>query len=286
MILRNSFSAIVGRYDAVMALSGGLDSRILLAASKDFREKLVYFVDRMGILAEDHPDVWVSKGIAEKFGINHMVVNSSNDLPGWFVSLLSHNVTGARVLPKTRSIYENFVTDERRIKINGNASGLFKNHYNKYGKLNLKDISTEDIIRLFGFKDLPEFAVREIDAWRKNLDCDPVEGFNILDLLYWEHKNAHWGAQYPAEQDIAVEELSPFNCRLLIETLCSAPRRLRYAPDYSILRDLIRSMWPEALSFPINPAPKGDFFGTVKRIVKPYLPSPIYQVLYKMKLRR
>ena len=286
-ILRNTISAITGRYDVLMALSGGLDSRVLLAASRDVSDRITYFVDRKGDLPEDHPDIWVSKSIAEKLNINHIVMNSSDDLPGWFVSLLSHNVTGARVLPKTRSIYDHFVTDEKRIKINGNASEICRNPFNKYYKLDLKDIGAEDITRLFGFKSLPEFAVREIDAWRKGLDCDPIEGFNILELLHWEQKNGNWGALFPAEQDIAAEQLSPFNCRLLIETMSSVPRRLRAAPDYPIYLDLIRSMWPEALSVPINPAPKGDFIGAVKRIVKPYLPSPIYQVLYnKMKLRR
>jgi hypothetical protein len=281
-ILQGVMTTLTTRYNVFLALTAGWDSRVLLAASRHVCEHLEYFVDRQGILPESHPDVWVPKRIARKLDINFIVKSSADVLPGWFVSILSQNVTGARVLPKTRMIYEKFVTGEKRININGNGSEICRNFFDKYCKLDPKDISSADLARMFGYEGLSSFVVQELNEWRKGFDYEPVEGLNILDMLYWEQRLGNWGAQYPAEQDIVVEEISPFNCRLLIETLLSSPRHLRAAPDYPLYNELIRYMWPEALSVPINPEPKGNLIGAMKRRVKPYIPSPIVQVLKRL----
>ena len=281
-ILQGVMTALTTRYNVVLALTAGWDSRVLLAASRHVREHIEYFVDRMGIFPESHPDVWVPIRIAKQLDINFIVMNSVDELPGWFVSILSQNVTGARVLPKTRTIYEKLVTGEKRININGNGSEICRNFFDKYCKLDPKDISAADLARMFGYEGLSSFVVQELNEWRKGFDREPVEGLNILDMLYWEQRLGNWGALYPAEQDIALEEISPYNCRLLIETLLSSPRHLRAAPDYPLYTELIRYMWPEALSIPINPEPKRGLIGALKRRVKPYIPSPIAQELKRL----
>jgi hypothetical protein len=104
------------------------------------------------------------------------------------------------------------------------------------------------------------------------------ESLNIFDMLYLEQRLGNWGALYPAEQDIAIEELSPYNCRLLIETLLSSPRELRAAPDYPLFSKLMHKMWPEVMSLPINPAPKPNLIGTLRKKARAYIPSPLAQV--------
>jgi hypothetical protein len=169
-ILRGTMTAIVKRQNAIMALTAGRDTRVLLAASKDVSENIEYYIDRHGVLPEDHPDVWVPQRLADKLNIKFIVKNSFDNLPGWFVSMLSTNVTGARVLPKTRMIYNKFATGENRININGNASGICKNHFDKYCKRDPKDISSDDLVRLFGYNSMPLFVMQEISEWRKSLD--------------------------------------------------------------------------------------------------------------------
>ena len=70
----------------------------------------------MGIISNKHSDVWVPKKISRKFGLNFSVSNSTGPLPGWFISQLSSNVTGARVLPKTNSIFYKLINDDDAFK--------------------------------------------------------------------------------------------------------------------------------------------------------------------------
>jgi hypothetical protein len=283
-ILQGTMTALEARHNVALALTAGWDSRVLLAASKHVSESIEYFVysgilrGSNSIATGNHPDIWVPDKIAKKIGIRFVVKRPADQLPGWFVSMLSNNVTCARVLPKTHIIYDELVADENRININGNGSEICRNGFDEYCNLDIESLSSGDLAALMFFKsgDMPLFAIKEIDNWRGGLDSKAVESFNILDLLYWEQRIGNWGAQYPAEQDIAVEEISPFNCRLLIETLLSSPRYLRAAPDFLLYQDLIRYMWPEILAFPINPQPKRI---VLKQKVRSCIPSSVIRLL-------
>ena len=91
-------------------------------------------------------------------------------------------------------------------------------------------------------------------------------------MLYWEQRLGNWAAMVFAEQDVVLEEISPFNNRLLIETLLSSPRNLRAYPDYPLYWQLISEMWPEVLGLPFNPQP------LKKRImlkIRPFIPEKI-----------
>jgi hypothetical protein len=283
-ILQGTMSGLTARYNVSLALTAGWDSRVLLAASKHVSESIDYFVysgilrGSNSIATGNHPDIWVPDKIAKKLGIRFVVKRPADQLPGWFVSLLSNNVTCARILPKTLIIYDELVEGENRININGNGSEICRNGFDEYCKLDIGSLSSGNLAALMFFKsgDMPLFAIKEIDNWRAGFDYKAIENFNILDLLYWEQRIGNWGAQYPAEQDIAVEEISPFNCRLLIETLLSSPRYLRKAPDFLLYQDLIRHMWPEILAFPINPQPKRI---VLKKRIRSCIPSSVVRLL-------
>lgn len=283
-ILQGTMTALTARYNVALALTAGWDSRVLLAASKHVSESIQYFVysgiirGSNSIATGNHPDIWVPESIAKKLGIRFVVKRPADQLPGWFVSMLSNNVTCARILPKTHIIYNELVEGKNRININGNGSEICRNGFDEYCNLDAGSLSAEDLAALMFFKggDMPLFAIKEIDNWRYGFDTRVVKSFNILDLLYWEQRMGHWGAQYPAEQDIAVEEISPFNCRLLIETLLASPRHFRKAPDFVLYQEIIRNMWDESLAFPINPQPKRI---VLKQRLRSCIPSSIVSLL-------
>ncbi len=277
-ILQGTMTALTARHDVAQALTAGWDSRVLLAASRHVSEHIEYFVYRLSNLAESHPDISVANRMAKELGINFVVRRPADVLPGWFVSMLSMNVTCARVLPKTHAIYAELVVGDSRISVNGNGSEIWRNYIDRYCDQDIGDVSSTDLAaRMFGRGRFPPFVISELDEWKKGFDRRFIGNLNMLDLLYWEQGLGNWGAQYPAERDIAVEQISPFNCRLLIETLLSSPRRLRAEPDYELCQEMIRRMWPEALSFPINPQPegKGHIAGVLKRRIRPHIPSPV-----------
>jgi hypothetical protein len=58
---------------------------------------------------------------------------------------------------------------------------------------------------------------------------------------------------FPFEQDLAIEEISPFNNRCLLYNLFRVQPERRRAPTYPFFRKLIRHLWAEALTEKINP---------------------------------
>jgi hypothetical protein len=286
-ILRGFFAAVTRRYEVMMALTSGYDSRVMLAASRTQSPMIQYWMDRKGLLAEGHPDVWVPQVLARRLGIDLVVKNSTGDLPGWFSSALSVNVTGARILPKTRMIYAELLAGESRLNLGGYGSGICKNVYDSLCELEPEAVSTPFLARKLGYDGHP-FVLREVEEWRAGLPS--IAGrVNVLDLLYWEQRLGNWGAMYCAERDIAIDATSPYDCRLLIETLLSTPRESRARPNIPLYRLLARSLWPEVMSAPIQPRPKPmmalNTVRALKRRILHDIPAPIVRRLKDLATR-
>src|SRR5207237_1204273 len=74
---------------------------------------------------------------------------------------------------------------------------------------------------LMNYSNLP-YVSNQLDFWIKNVrDLFTDYGLNIFDMLYWEQRMSNWGALFPAEQDIALDQFSPYNNRLLITSMLS-----------------------------------------------------------------
>lgn len=275
-MLEGILAGMVRRQSVLMAFTSGWDSRVLLAASRSVSSEVQYYVDRMGVLPGYHPDVRVPQRLAKRLGISFLVRDSADDMPGWFSSALSANVTGARMLPKTRSICASLISGEERTVINGVGGEISRNDWDDCS-LDPQAVTTRDIVRTFFRVDHP-FLVQEADRWRQRLP-ELDDRVNALVLFFWEQRLGNWGAQYVAEQDIAVDTLHPFNCRLLIETMLSTPRRMRAAPSFSLFRQLIQAMWPEVMSVPFYhytlPRVVTINFRALEERMRPYVPSPI-----------
>jgi hypothetical protein len=228
---------------------------LLLAASRDVSARVQYWVGNLGVLPADHRDVRIPSLLARRLDIGLQVKNSSSHIPGWFISALSRNVTGARVLPAASVVYADLMTGEERLTIGGDAGELCRNKWDPHCRLNFKTVTTPEIPRIAHGLEVSPFVLQETEKWREAL---PVldDQLNVMILFNWEQIWGNWGAQYRAERDMANDELSPFNCRLWIETVLASPRQTRCPPDFSFHRELIKSMWPEVLSVPINPLPK------------------------------
>ncbi|PLX78349.1 MAG: hypothetical protein C0616_14755 [Desulfuromonas sp.] len=252
-ILKNSIEGMALRSPLMLPVTAGYDSRVLLAASRDSLDRVECYVDRMGIIEEDHPDVEIPRQLTASLGLNFSVLNSEERVPDWFLRLNRINVTRSRNLPKSRMIYARYKDPVAAININGNASEVCRNFFDKYLDLVEETLPASRLAEIF-FGEGTDFATREIAAWLKELgDVDPM-GYLVLDMLYWEQRMGNWGGHFPAEQDIALEEFSPFNNRRLMTLLLACPTAMRAAPDFELYRQLIQQMWPELLDYPFNPA--------------------------------
>ena len=255
VILQATLQAAAKRFALQLPVTGGWDSRVLLAASRPLAQtdRVRYFVDRMGVCPPDHADVRVPQALAKRLGFELTVENSLAP-PPWFEEQLRENVTLSRTLPKTNAIYTKLTAGEARVNINGNVSEICRCFYQqRMGKL-WGEATVTRMLRVMGFAG-SQFAGRALEEWLDGLKPTLAgTGLDVLDMLYWEQRMGNWGAQYPAEQDISVDELSPFNGRDIIMTLLGTPAALRQGPDYPVYAQMAERMWPGIMLEPVNPS--------------------------------
>lgn len=282
-LLKGTIEAVICRNPAMLPVTAGWDSRVILAASRDWIESINCYVDRMGTLRMSDADVQIPLRLSSKLGFQFTVKNSDEPAPPWFLDLLRHNVTGATTLPKTRSIYANWRRDEKKINLNGNCSEICRNFYDKYGSADQQHLSIGQLADLFGFPK-SRFVHDELERWKAELGCCVSRNIQLLDMLYWEQRMGNWGGQYLSEQDIAIEQISPFNNRRLIKTLLSVPTEFRVAPHFRLYHDLIDHLWPESLSEPLNPKllPRWmvESIHVCKGIIRRWLPETVLRTCF------
>ena len=253
MMLKGTFASLVKRYRLRQALTAGLDSRVLLAASKELTEKIQFYVFHHNDNPPYPPDVWVSQALAQKFKLNYASIKP-DELRDEFLNEYKKEHVVPRMLTKTTHIqyFEDlYGNDPNVINVNGNVLETARCYY---GYTN-KEISLDMLFFYTGHQVSNNTFVRqELAEWLKDARKYSKEyGIPVLDLLYWEQRMGNWGALQPFEKDMAIEEVSPFNNRTIITSLLKIKASRRASPDYLFFRKLLQHLWSETLSEPINP---------------------------------
>jgi hypothetical protein len=62
-----------------------------------------------------------------------------------------------------------------------------------------------------------------------------------------------WQAMIRSEYDVVQESFAPLNCRTLLVEMLTLDESLRKSPTFLFFAELIRGLWAETLSEPINP---------------------------------
>lgn len=248
-ILKGSLLGAKHRYSLMLGLTAGWDSRTLLAASKEIKNDVKYWVGTMNVLKATDYDIRTPKRLSERLGLKLKLIDELPPLKEEFVKILKKNISIARILGKTRMIQYHLENSRGMVNINGNASEIVRNHY---GVKHPKNVNAQYLASLDGY-DNSNYVIHKLDEWiepAKELCIN--KDFNLIDLFYWEQRMGNWGALFQAEQDLALEAYSPFNNRELILTLAKADVKYRQAPHYLLYVKLLEELWKETLEEPIN----------------------------------
>jgi hypothetical protein len=251
LILRNTFKTLSNRYSLMQPLTAGWDSRILLAASREYKSNIRYYI--FDNFTGSGPDGWVPGNLKNKLKIDFRVIQPA-ELREDFLSKFKKEHVITRVLPKTAHIQHHFDCNypEDVVNINGNCTEILRCYYGYTSK----KISFDMLLAFAASSNRSQidYFREQLLKWYPGASRYSEENcIALLDLFYWEQKLGNWGAMWPFEQDIAVEEISPFNNRSLISSILGVSADKRRSPDYSFFRDLIKNLWEEVLSEPINP---------------------------------
>lgn len=250
-ILTGTYSALVRRYQLLQPLTAGWDTRVLLAASRSVKDSVRFYVfDRQS--ASHSADVWVPTNLSKRLGLDFRAAKP----PSMSEELLA-KYNSEHIMPSFGPMmghiqyhYEHSRADNM-INVNGNGAEIARCFYG-YTK---REVSLEMLLTFSGYAHRSAFVEEELARWLPDAkQYAQTAQIPLLDLFYWEQRMGNWGALYPFQQDIAIEEVSPFNNRALLFSLLGVrPERRRY-PRYHIFRKLMEHLWPDVLSEPINPS--------------------------------
>ncbi len=251
-ILQNSLAALEKSYPLLISLTAGWDSRLILAMTRGLKPS--FFVDRYNQLDLKHKDIVIAKKLAEKYQLDLEIRNPDTyEFPRWFEDILKWNDELFHWNPNRWIIYDHMLNGEDRLVINGNGGEIVRSHFQRYlRKKRPEAFDPLDLVKVFGYGSIPASQRDSLGSWLESFRKVGNNRF-LLDMFYWEQKIGIWGSSYRSHQDAAVEEISPFNCRYLIDLMLKTPEHKRLAPKYVLFRDLIEFGWKELLEVAVNP---------------------------------
>jgi hypothetical protein len=281
-ILCNLMQSASARFDLALSLTAGMDSRIVMAASRDLIDKVSIMTVRQFGKPDDYMDVSVPAQLLSKLKLEHHVVKSSLLMDKEFVRIFNNNTAlpHAAYAPDAHAIIDFY--GHSRVAVTGSASEIGRTSFKKQiQKPENARVTAEDLAKLQKM-GLQPFVIDSYNQWLSGLG--PIYNVHPLDLFEWEQGHGNWLAMCQLEFDIAWQDIfTPYNCRKLLETMLSVKNEYRESPDYKLHKLLISNLWPELLEVPINPgpAPKRGLWDKVKS----YIPYPLRQELKKVLYR-
>jgi len=253
-----------------VSLSGGFDSRTTMAASRDHREDILYFT--YGGLQKYEDDALLAAELCRKFDLEHMVIRKEDCGEGleeflavWRVNtaFMRSDADGAIA----KAIYESRLRDALHLKSNG--SEITRVWY-RWGMKHMlpNDIAPDTYAALYNIRPRSPFVV---DAFRRYVETvefrkEALFGYDVYDLLYWEHRVSAWHALQILDTDAAYDNFNIFNNRHILKLLLSVPfgDRLRGRLQYRVLE----SLSPEALEVPFYKDLKPRYVTAAKTLAK------------------
>lgn len=267
-ILSAMLQAASNRFELGMGMTAGIDSRMLLASSKNNCKDIYYYtICRNRGVNRNSPDVRVPEKMLSQLGIRHHILDFDAPIDDKLLKHFNDNVTSPMEFryPVAQGLSKSFPSS--RVRVTSHVSEVARAFYRLKKDV---DITSSYLANKGKYKNNP-IAVNAYQAWLN--DVWPVAadyGYHILDLFYWEIKMPRWAASIQKQYDISVETFSPFNCRYLLETMLSTDEkyRVKQGEKGSLLtHHIIKQLWPELLMFPINPI---SFRDHIKRYARSY----------------
>jgi len=245
--LQGIMRAIVNRHQVMMAVTAGTDSRNLLAASRGIHDKIYYFINNES-MGDNHPDISVPRKMFDSIGVPFHVHNVPKDVDDEFRRFFLSNTFFAteRILPTIYNVYFKNHCEKT------NILGVGEIGRTRFGK-EPKKLSSYRMAYKLGYKE-GRYVIRQCEKILADiLPAARKFRINALTLLYWEHMLGNWGAVGNSESDIAIEEVNPFDSHLLYEVFLGVDDKYTKYYHPVLFKEMIRTMWPELLEWPINP---------------------------------
>lgn len=257
------------RFELALALSGGWDSRVMLAASKNIKEKICVYNGKRPEMPSRHPDILIPRRLTSKLKIKYHYIPQSNDIDTEFVSAFEMNAPDPAKGLMSGLFAELRYFNREKVGVTGNILEIARFFY-KITDPSGTPPSGKTLSFLTKMQNSP-FAINAFNCWLSSVSGN--FNVNVYDLFYWEQRCGRWLSNNSLVFSMAWKEVFfPFNCRNLMRDLLSVLPQDRMPTDYAFFKNLMLDMWSEVLSEPINPTIRTQWyvsgFNKVKKMFK------------------
>jgi hypothetical protein len=255
LLISGYMDAIASRYNLMLPVTAGKDSRTIFAATFKMRNQIFYYLNKDSGMDIENPDITIPQKLLSKFNIRFNLLEPPNVIDEDFEKIyFENNPFGSKAyLPAIYNYYKNY---SDLVNLPGNNASAGLEDCMNYGEEN---VTLDNLVQLSKLTH-HAFARNLLKQWMDGCsqECKKY-GLPLLGLFYWENRLTNVILQVQVDKDIAQEEFSPFNSRLFISTLLSTKVKDIVPPQYVVYKEIMQLLWPAVLDEPLNPSAKFSF---------------------------
>jgi hypothetical protein len=254
-ILKNTFNVLAKKYKLAVSLTGGIDTRLTLASSKTYKDKITYFTYVFDNDAGHYDDLKIAREISKITKIKHeeYIINSTEHEE--YLDLFNRNCSFLRSEKQGKlayAIYKKYPKNHLHIKstVSEIGEGFYFRHFppipavkiflpqilTYFYRTNKKSHFTKnafkDFIRITNFNEILKY------------------NYNYYDMFYWEHRNGCWQSLQNQDFNISHDIFIIYNNRYILNKLLSVPIKNRI--ECTLQFKIIDYMWPELSNIKFN----------------------------------
>lgn len=240
------------KYNIKCSMTAGWDSRMVLAMTKEHHKDIEYYTFMHPSFTAKHEDVKIPKRISQSLSLDHEFVSKGIRLDPNSLDVIKSSYD----LMKTEKVdiylggFPKY-RDDKNVLLVGTISEICKNYYD--------NTEITDGVSLTKAAHFPvmSYTTTYFDKKIKELKALQDEfGYDHRDIGHWEQDITNFAAKRTQYLNAFVRTFSPFNCRIVLQTMLSTPRELRDKQQHEFYRLYLDKFYPELLQFPVNPSLK------------------------------
>ena len=267
-MLRGIVLGLARRGPLTIPLTGGYDSRALLAAAWPIRRRLRYLTV-VDVATPSH-DASIPLRLALR---GRLALRFRWSRPASERSIgRQRAVTGQVWRDPNQHRGAAFAAAAGTTALIANAAEVFRCAFYEGG--NPPEVISAELLSSYHGWDKDPFAIDAFEQWLADVPQDT--GIHLLDLYYWECRVGVWGALSAVSLESQVDAFSPFNCRELLATGLGTPVAYRKHP-WLLQRRIVEILAPQISTIPYN--------STSLTWLKTRLPAPVRQSVRRLRRR-
>ena len=247
-ILRRTVSEICAHNSVAVSLTGGLDSRVTLAAARERASEVEFFTYVHPRQEQHRADGALAREMAGALGLRHRLLDLGGEKgPAWeaFKRALTRSVHTKHLPDAAFAYYKAFAGTD--VHLRSNLGEIGRRYYRKHRVIVNKNMSARTMADIFKPKPMSDnpSVLALFRRYYETVEFRGIRNYDPYDMLYWEHRMSSWHTPIVLQADSAFETLIVFNNRRVLVPLLGVPlpdRRTSKA-----FKRTIELLWPELL---------------------------------------